>query len=309
MREVEATWTRSRSGRRGTARPAAAALRPAPAKAGLRRRVVEGVRRPVAASSGSRSTRAARLVAGSTVDRARPAQDAGRGQRLRVERTTTDGSLGHPGDGDDGAGPTCSAVEFGERASRPRRSTRPGTMRKSWSRPARPGDGHDRAVGEEPVRRTVEDPGRVRELGLHRRERLQPRALDQPVQVPPAAPVADEMEDAVGRPLGLGDGLVRATGGEVAIAERAVGLDRRRRAGAWRPTACPGDPTRARHSREPSGDRRGAATKSGPRTRTRGSRSPSSGTSTIALTGSPAPAWSSRTAHEPAARGSNRRSA
>ncbi len=60
--------------------------------------------------------------------------------------------------------------------------------------PGPAGHGHDRAVGQEPVRRAVEDPGRIGELGLHRRERLEPRSVDQPVQVPPAAPVADQVE-------------------------------------------------------------------------------------------------------------------
>ena len=87
---------------------------------------------------------------------------------------------------------------------------------------ARPADRDDRAVGQEAVRRAVEQPGRVGELGLERRERLEPRARGEPVDVPPARPVADEVEDAVGRPLRLGDRFVDAARGQIARAEAAV---------------------------------------------------------------------------------------
>ena len=41
------------------------------------------------------------------------------------------------------------------------------------------GDRHDGAVGQEPVARTVEGPGRVGELRLHRGQRFEPRTVDQ----------------------------------------------------------------------------------------------------------------------------------
>ncbi len=78
-----------------------------------------------------------------------------------------------------------------------------------------PGDRHDAAVGEERVRRTPEHPRRIGELRLRRRERVEPRSLGEAVQVPPATPVAGEMEVAVGGPFRLGDRLVDPAGREL----------------------------------------------------------------------------------------------
>ena len=61
--------------------------------------------------------------------------------------------------------------------------------------------------------------------------------------------------------------------------------------------------------RSPSGDRRGAATKSGPLTSTSIEATPLSGTDTIEAFASPGPEWSSRTARTRSRRGSMRRSA
>ncbi len=87
-------------------------------------------------------------------------------------------------------------------------------------------DRHDRPVGQEAVRRAVEDPCRLRELRLQRRERFQPRAVDEAIEVPPPAPIADEVEDPVRRPFGLDDRFVRATRGEVGGIQVAVAPDR-----------------------------------------------------------------------------------
>ena len=87
---------------------------------------------------------------------------------------------------------------------------------------------------------------------------------DEPVQVPPAAAIADEMEDAVGRPFGLRDRLVEAACGEVARTERSVVPDR----GDPQPRGVPGHvrvvPLEPGEPRRRPGDRRGAARKSGP---------------------------------------------
>ena len=139
--------------------------------------------------------------------------------------------------------------------------------------------------GRKPYDRPVEDPGRVGELRVHRGQRFEPRTVDQAVEVPPAAPVADEVERAVGRPFGLDDRFVRAAGGQHRLAERAVRLERGDPQAAWRPTACPGDPTRARRAASRPATGAGAATKSEPLTRTCGSP-PSSGMVTIVLAGS-----------------------
>ncbi len=88
------------------------------------------------------------------------------------------------------------------------------------------GDRGDRAVGQEAVGGAIEHPGRLRELRVHRRERLEPRAVDEPVEVPPPAPIAYEMQHPVWRPLGLDDRLVQAARRQVRGIEIAVAPDR-----------------------------------------------------------------------------------
>ena len=105
-------------------------------------------------------------------------------------------------------------------------ASRPGAMWKIRSRPRGAADGDDRTVGQEAIRRAIEDPCRVGELGLQRRKRLQPRPVHQPVEVPPTAPVADEVQHAVGRPLRLGDRLVRAAGRQFGDAREPIVADR-----------------------------------------------------------------------------------
>ena len=155
------------------------------------------------------------------------------------------------------------------RASRSRRRCSPGAIVEQTIAPAGTGDRDDRAIGEEAVARAVEDPGRIGELGLHRRERLEPRPVVQSIEVPPAGPVADKVQDAVWRPFGLDDRLVEPARGEVATGRASRPRDRRRPAARSRPRACPGDPTRARRA----GSRRGRARRGEevrPVTRTRG---------------------------------------
>ena len=209
------------------------------------RRVVERVGGPARPSVGNSIGSGREIVAGSsvTVLARRRTPDTAQGRRVEPGH---DGGIGRgAGQRDEAASaPTRSASSsvYGISSS----PTRPSSATwKRWSGPAQPADRRDRAVGEEPVRRSIEDPGRVGELRLHRRQRLEPRALDDPVQVPPAAPVADQVERPVRRPLGLDDRLVRPARGQRRLAERAVGLDQRRRAGGSRPRACPGGPTRA----------------------------------------------------------------
>ena len=156
--------------------------------------------------------------------RARPAQHAGHGQGLRVE-ARHDGRIGRgTGQGDQAGRRGPQRVELGVRDLELADAPVAGNVEETVG-PAQAAHRRDGAVGQEPVRRSIEDPGRVGELGLHRRQRLEPWALDDPVQVPPAAPVADQVERPVRSPLGLDDRLVRPAGGQRRLAERAVGLD------------------------------------------------------------------------------------
>lgn len=66
---------------------------------------------------------------------------------------------------------------------------------------------HDPPVGEERVGGGSEHPARLAHLRLHRAERL---AVG--VEVPPARPVGDPVQDACWRPAGLGYGLVGSAG-------------------------------------------------------------------------------------------------
>ena len=75
------------------------------------------------------------------------------------------------------------------------------------------------AVGAHP-----EHPLGLAELGLHRTERPR-RALVAAIEVPPAAAVRDEVEDALGRPLGLEDRLLGPAGHELGRRERAVAVE------------------------------------------------------------------------------------
>ena len=278
---------RSRSGRRATARRAAAARRAGPTKPRVAWRVVERVRGPAAGRREVDRLRR-RDAAGIEGHAARPAQDARDGR-------------GSPGR----AGRSPSARPASRRWSRcrPGRRRRPSNSVYGVSTSPTRSSGPDVAAGGrgrragatatiepsggEAVRRPPEDPGRIGELGLHRGERVERRAVEQPVEVPPAGPVRDEVEHAVGRPLGLGDRLVGPAGDQVRLAERAVRRRPARPAAGWRPRACPGGPTRARRGGRRPG--RGAARR-GSRGRRRGrvgGSSPSSGMATIAATGWP----------------------
>ena len=149
----------------------------------------------------------------------------------------------------------------------------------------RAADGHDRAVRQEPVGRAVEDPSRVGELGLQPGEQLELRSLGQAVQVPPAGAVADEVQRAVRRPLGLGDRLVVTAGGQVALSERAVLAERRDAQPGrvpWHVRVVPLEPRQpqAVGRRARRGQEVGALVQ-----HALGRRSPSSGTSTMAATG------------------------
>ena len=141
-------------------------------------------------------------------------------------RTTTVALPGAPASATMPPGADLEALELGEVAL----DLADEVARRDVEQAVAPGaaaDRHDRAVRQEPVGRAAEDPARVGELGLHRRERLEPRAVHEPVQVPPAAAVRDEVERAVGGPLGLDDRLVRAAGREDGVAQGPVRGDRR----------------------------------------------------------------------------------
>ncbi len=189
------------------------------------RRVVERVGGPAAARGelDRLGERDAVLVEG---QRARPAEDAGRGKRLRVQPHDDRGAARGAGERDDAARTDLQAIELTEAALDLADEIARGDVDEAVPAGAARGR-HDRSVGQEPVGRAAEDPARVRELGLHRRQRLQPRAVDEPVQVPPAAAVRDEVERAVGGPLGLDDRFIRTAGREDGLAERPVRGHRR----------------------------------------------------------------------------------
>ena len=151
------------------------------------------------------------MYAGSTVIAvecvARPCR-----QRRRIERHDGRGhgrrpDVGHDARGRPRAGPMSVYGETPRRWSRRVRCGRAGPGRA-------PGRPRRSPVGEEPIGRPVELPGGVGELGLDRRA-ARAGARRQPVDVPPARPVADEMQDAVGRPFRLGDRFVDAARGQV----------------------------------------------------------------------------------------------
>ena len=102
---------------------------------------------------------------------------------------------------------------------------RPGATWTIRSRPRARAIATTEPSGQEPVRRSIEDPGGLRELRLHRGERLQPRPVHEAIQVPPATSIADEVEDPVRRPLGLGDRFVRAARRQVGRTEKTVAPD------------------------------------------------------------------------------------
>ncbi len=84
-------------------------------------------------------------------------------------------------------------------------------------------DAGDPASGKEDVQRHVEDPLRLAELGLDRRERGD-RAIDlDPVEVPPAGPVGDEVQQPVRRPRRLEDRLFQSTRDQARVRCAAVG--------------------------------------------------------------------------------------
>ena len=157
--------------------------------------------------------------------RARPTQDPGWCQGRRVEPDDDRRIARSAGHGDDRRRSDPERVELGERGLDLADEVA-GLEPEQPVAPVGARDRDDRAIGQEPVRRSVEDPGRVGELGIHRRQRLETRPVDQAVQVPPAAPVADQVERAVGRPFGLDDRLLRSAGGQAGWPERAVGLER-----------------------------------------------------------------------------------
>ena len=270
--------------------------------------VVQGVRLAVAArrERDRLGQRDGGLVQG---HRGGPAQDAGRAPGSPGSRRTTTRALpGEPARTRTPGAAGSQPLELGER----RLDLADELARRDVEQPVVPGpaaDRDDRAVGEEPVRRAPEDPRRVGELGLHRGQRLEARSLDQPVQVPPAAPVRDEMEDPVRAPLGLGDRFVRATGREIGLAERAIGGDRRDAQAGGLPghgrvvplepgeTVARGRDPRRRH--EVQRRSRGRADRAPRPARHRRSRS----------RGSPSPEWSSRTATNRRRPASKRRSA
>ena len=153
--------------------------------------------------------------------RAGPAQHARRRQGLWVQAHDHPGTPGRTGQDEDAGQPGTQSLEFGER----RLDLADQLARIDVEQPVVPGassDRDDRAVRQEAVRRAPEHPRGVGELGLHRGQWLEPGALDEAIQVPPAAAIRDEVEDPVGAPLGLGDGLIRAAGGEIGRAQRAV---------------------------------------------------------------------------------------
>ena len=176
---------RSRWGRHATGRPAAGARRPAATKPGLRGGVVERVGHPAVRPSGS----------GSPPGPIRP-PDPARGRSSGGARRRRRGWPGR-------TGRAPSAPTASRRRPRPRppprtalrtpctaSSTSPtrssGRTWNRWSRPPKRAVAASDAVGQEPVRRPPEDPGRVGELGLHRAERVERRAVEQAVEVPPA---------------------------------------------------------------------------------------------------------------------------
>ena len=82
-------------------------------------------------------------------------------------------------------------------------------------------DAGDTAVRQKRVPREVEDPLRIAELGLLARERANLSAAFG-VEVRPAGPVRDEVQDAVGVPFGLKDRLVLRTGDPAVVRDRPV---------------------------------------------------------------------------------------
>ena len=144
-------------------------------------------------------------------DRAAGARDFERLERLGVEADDRRWTVRSAGDRRQRAARHDDALELGERRGDLADKVVLADVEQPVAAVAS-GDRHDAAVGEERVRRTPEHPRRIGELGLGRREGVEPRSLGEAVQVPPAAAVAGEMELALGRPLGLGDRLVDPAG-------------------------------------------------------------------------------------------------
>ena len=79
----------------------------------------------------------------------------------------------------------------------------------------------DFVVRPETVHRAAEAPVRAAELRLARAQRMHHAVLEA-VQIPPAAAVGHEVQQAAGRPLGLADRLVQAAGDQAAVDQAAV---------------------------------------------------------------------------------------
>ena len=187
--------------------------------------VVERVRRPAAARGeldrlGDGDDR---RIEG---QRARPAQDPGRREGLGVQPDHDGGTARGAGERDDPGGPCLEALELREPALDLAHEIARGDVEQPVPAGAAT-DRDQRPVGQERVRRAAEDPGRVGELRLHRGQRLEPRAVHEPIQVPPAAPVGDEVQRAVRGELGLDDRFVRSARGQDRLAEGPVRPDRR----------------------------------------------------------------------------------
>ena len=154
-----------------------------------------------------------------------PTEDPGHGERVRIEPRHDRWFARRASDGHDPGWTSDEALELRVRRLDLADEVARSDVDKVIATVV-PGNGGDRSFRGERVRRPPEDPGRIGELRGYRSECVEGRAVEQPVQVPPARSIRDEMDDAVGGPLRLGDRLFGAARDQDRLAQRAIRVDR-----------------------------------------------------------------------------------